>query len=131
MILKTKFIESKDLKRINNWLVGWKLNKLPLGMYPTTGLILYNEEDGEGIYSGFVFMSNSQMAQVGFITRNPYYKKKIKPNVRKEFIVCLVDYAKELGYKHIISWAENKFLVNDFKDLGFSETSNSVSELIL
>ena len=131
MKLQLRFVEPKDLPNINDWLIGWKLNPLPLGMYPTTGLIVYNEEDGGEIYSGFVFMSNSKMAQVGFITRNPFYKKKINKQVRKEFIISLNSYAKELGYEYVISWAENKFLIKDFKELGFMESSNRVSELII
>lgn len=130
-MLQTRFIEPKDIKTTNQWLVGWNMQALDESIFPTTGLVLYDEN--EDIYTGYVWMSNSKLAHIGFITRNPFYrnKKTINEQTRISFIDALISYARELGYTHAITWAENKFLVNDFKKLGFTETSQQCSELIV
>lgn len=128
--LRYRQLEEGDIDNVNSWLQGWKLNPLPKGMYPNTGLVLYNEEDDYPIYAGFVWKSNSKMAQIGFITRNPFYKVKLPKDTRKEFLKALIDYCKELGFEYLITWAENSLLVNDFKEIGLVESSNQCSELI-
>lgn len=128
--LRYRQLEKGDIDNVNSWLEGWKLNPLPKGMYPNTGLVLYNEEDDQPIYAGFVWKSNSRMAQIGFITRNPFYKAKLPRDARKEFLKALIDYCKELGFEYIITWAENPLLVKDFKEIGLAESSNHCTELI-
>lgn len=128
--LRYRQLEEGDIDNVNSWLQGWKLNQLPKGMYPNTGLILYNEKDDQSIYAGFVWKSNSKMAQIGFITRNPFYKVKLPKDTRKEFLKALIDYCKELGFEYLITWAENPLLVKDFKEIGLVESSNQCSELI-
>lgn len=131
MDLRLRYLEDGDAEKANYWLKGWKLNALPLALYPDTGLVLYNGEDNEDFYMGFLWQSNSKMAQLGFITRNPYYKVRLNKQTRKMLIDALISYARELGYEYVITWAEHEGIVNDFKELGFSESSNRVSELIV
>lgn len=113
----------------NEWLIGWNFNPLPIELYPSTGLAMLTN-DGEPIYVGFVWTSNSGMAQIGFVTRNPFNKIKLAKDTRKDFLNQLKEYAHSLGYPYVITWTENKNLVGDFKDLGFRETSDKCSELI-
>ena len=128
--LQYRLLEEGDIDNVNSWLQGWKLHALPKGMYPDTGLILYNTENEEPIYAGFVWKSNSKMAQIGFITRNPFYKTKLPKDTRKEFLKALIDYCKEMGFEYLITWAENPLLVKDFKEIGLVESSDNCSELI-
>lgn len=118
-----------DAEMANEWLGGWKFNPLPIELYPSTGLVM-SSDDGNSIYVGFVWTSNSGMAQIGFVTRNPFYKAKLPKETRKQFLHELKEYAHSLGYPYVITWTENKNLIGDFVDLGFRETSNKVSELI-
>lgn len=128
--LQYRKLEDGDIDEVNSWLLGWKLPALPKGMYPDTGLVLYNTDDDESVYAGFVWKSNSKMAQIGFITRNPFYKAKLPRDTRKEFLKALIDYCKELGFEYLITWAENPLLVKDFKEIGLVESSNHCTELI-
>ena len=120
---------SADAEMANEWLIGWKFNPLPIELYPTTGLAMLSE-DGVPIYLGFVWTSNSGMAQIGFVTRNPFNKTKLPEDTRRQFLYELKEYAHSLGYPYVITWTENKNLVTDFIDLGFRETSDKCSELI-
>ena len=123
----TRELKSGDAEMANEWLSGWRYNPLPIQMYPDSGLVLVNSKNIP-VYVGFVWKSNSSLAQLGFITRNPNVKKLPK-DTRKDFLQQLKDYAHSLGFEFVITWTENKFLVNDFVELGFRETSNKCSEL--
>lgn len=124
----TRELQNGDAEMANEWLSGWRYNPMPIQMYPDSGLVLVNSKNIP-VYVGFVWKSNSSLAQLGFITRNPNVKKLPK-DTRKDFLQQLKDYAHSLGFEFVITWTENKFLVNDFVELGFRETSNKVSELI-
>ena len=129
--LQCRYLEEGDIDNVNAWLEGWKKLSLDKGMYPKKGLILYNTEDNQPIYAGFLWTSDEcKLAQIGFITRNPYYKIKLPKGLRKDFIAEIGRYAAELGYTHIMTRAENPLLVNDFKALGYAVTSDRCTELI-
>lgn len=130
MDFKLRFISPEDIPTVSKWLEGWGKTPIEEGMYPDTGLVLYDEESNNGIYMGFIWLSNSRMAQVGFITRNPFFKTKLPKDTRINFLKDLIVYAKDLGKEYVITWTENKFLVEDFKEIGLTESSGSCSELI-
>ena len=121
-------LENGDAEMANEWLKSWGLNPLPLTMYPDTGVVF--ENDDSEIFVGFIWTSNSCMAQIGFITRNPNVKN-IPKGTRKEFVRELIITCRDMGYKHISTWTDNKFLIKDMKELGMTETSNKCSELII
>ena len=129
-MFKTRLLKVKDKVTVNNWLKDWKLNELYLEMYPDDGLVL-ETENKEMIYAGFIWIpTSSNMAMIGFITRNPNYKHKLPKGLRTEFVQRLISRCKELGKEVVITWTDNPFLVSDFKILGLVETSNKCSELI-
>lgn len=128
--LQYREITKADIPEIGRWLIGWNKTPIEEGMYPETGLILYDTLSSNSIYAGFVWCSNSKLAQIGFVTRNPFFKTKIPKGVRKEFLLELMRYAKSIGYDYVITWAQDKGLVKDFKEIGLQETSDKCSELI-
>lgn len=129
---KFRTILQEDIIKANDWLEYQGLHRIPEDMYPDTGIIMQDENTGEGIYIGFVWKTNSKLAQLGFISRNTQYKKTNKAEQTLDiFIHQLLLYGKELGYEYLITWSENKSLVNSFKSFGFQEASNKVSELII
>lgn len=129
---KFRTILPEDITKANDWLEAQGLHRIPEPMYPDTGIIMQDENTGEGIYIGFVWKTNSKLAQLGFISRNTQYKKTNKAEQTLDiFIHQLLLYGKELGYEYLITWSENKNLVDSFKSFGFQEASNKVSELII
>lgn len=129
---KFRTILQEDITKANDWLEYQGLNRIPEQMYPDTGVIMQDESTGDGIYIGFVWKTNSKLAQVGFIARNTQYKKTNKSEQSlKVFIHQLLLYAtKDLGYSYIATWSQDSNLVNCFKEFGFTEASNRTSELI-
>lgn len=129
---KFRTILPEDITEVNNWLHHQGLHRIPEPMYPDTGIIMQDENTGEGIYMGFVWKTNSKLCQVGFIARNKLYKKtNPSEQTLKIFVHQLLLYANSLGFDFIATWSEDSNLVNCFKEIGFTEVSNRTSELII
>ena len=130
-MLTYRHIKEEDFENIEKWLKFWKPNDIFIrDMYPSTGLVIYDSYTNTDLYVGFLWLSNSKLAQIGFIVRNPYTKIKNKQTLEL-LINGLFLYAKELGYDYVISEAESEHLKNAFESLGMIKTSSGVSEYII
>ena len=130
-MLTYRHIKEEDFENIEKWLKFWKPNDIFIrDMYPSTGLVIYDSYTNTDLYAGFLWLSNSKLAQIGFIVRNPYTKIKNKQTL-KLLINGLFLYAKELGYDYVISEAESEHLKNVFESIGMIKTSSGVSEYII
>lgn len=126
-------VNPDDIITANKWRIDWGGLPLDAEMHPDTGLALIDTESNEIIYIGYTwFPMTSKMAQIGFIVRNKHYSnRKLAKQNKEPFIKELISYCFKNGYKYIVTWAENPILVADFKKIGFVETSNKTSELIV
>ena len=130
-MLAYKHIKEEDFENIEKWLKFWKPNDIFIrDMYPSTGLVIYDSYTNTDLYVGFVWLTNSKLAPIGFTVRNPYTKIKNKQTL-KLLINGLFLYAKELGYDYVISETESEHLKNVFESLGMIKTSSGVSEYII
>ena len=130
-MLAYRHIKEEDFENIEKWLKFWKPNDIFIrDMYPSTGLVIYDSYTNTDLYAGFVWLTNSKLAPIGFTVRNPFTKIKNKQTL-KLLINGLFLYAKELGYDYVISEAESEHLKNVFESLGMINTSNGVSEYII
>ena len=130
-MLTYRHIKEEDFENIEKWLKFWKPNDIFIrDMYPSTGLVIYDSYTNTDLYAGFLWLSNSKLAQIGFIVRNPYTKIKNKQTLEL-LINGLFLYAKELGYDYVISEAESEHLKNVFESIGMIKTSSGVSEYII
>jgi hypothetical protein len=130
-MLTFRHIKEEDFENIEKWLKFWKPNDIFIrDMYPSTGLLIYDSYTNTDLYVGFVWLTNSKLAPIGFTVRNPFTKIKNKQTLEL-LISGLFLYAKELGYEYVISEAESEHLKNVFESLGMINTSNGVSEYII
>ena len=130
-MLAYRHIKEEDFENIEKWLRFWKPNDIFIrDMYPSTGLVIYDSYTNTDLYVGFVWLTNSKLAPIGFTVRNPYTKIKNKQTLEL-LINVLFLYAKELGYDYVISEAESEHLKNAFENLGMIKTSSGVSEYII
>ncbi len=130
-MLTYRHIKEEDFENIEKWLKFWKPNDVFIrDMYPSTGLVIYDSYTNTDLYAGFVWLTNSKLAPIGFTVRNPFTKIKNKQTLEL-LISGLFLYAKELGYDYVISEAESEHLKNVFESLGMINTSNGVSEYII
>lgn len=102
--------------------------KVPIrtGMYGNIALALL-DENKQMVYLGFIWESPTEMAMIGFITRNKNIRVTDK-SIRRKFIEELILHVKKLGYRYVASWVSDAGLKKDLRDIGCTETSNSVSE---
>ena len=127
MEYKTFLIDRQEaIKLSQQWILDW--GKIPMkeGMYGNIALAVKDSEDNI-IYVGFIWESPTEMAMIGFITRNRKVKSHYK-NLRKKFIEDIIIHIQKLGYRYISSWAADLGLKKDFLSIGCVETSNTVSE---
>ena len=97
-MLTFRHIKEEDFENIEKWLKFWKPNDIFIrDMYPSTGLLIYDSYTNTDLYVGFVWLTNSKLAPIGFTVRNPYTKIKNKQTLEL-LISGLFLYAKELGY---------------------------------
>ena len=130
-MLAYRHIKEEDFENIEKWLKFWKPNDIFIrDMYPSTGLVIYDSYTNTDLYAGFVWLTNSKLAPIGFTVRNPFTKIKNKQTL-KLLINGLFLYAKELGYDYVISEAESEHLKNVFESIGMIKTSSGVSEYII
>ena len=130
-MLTFRHIKEEDFENIEKWLKFWKPNDIFIrDMYPSTGLVIYDSYTNTDLYVGFVWLTNSKLAPIGFTVRNPFTKIKNKQTLEL-LINGLFLYAKELGYDYVISEAESEHLKNVFESLAMINTSNGVSEYII
>ena len=130
-MLTYRHIKEEDFENIEKWLKFWKPNDIFIrDMYPSTGLVIYDSYTNTDLYVGFVWLTNSKLAPIGFTVRNPFTKIKNKQTL-KLLINGLFLYAKELGYDYVISEAESEHLKNVFESIGMIKTSSGVSEYII
>ena len=130
-MLTYRHMKEEDFENIEKWLKFWKPNDIFIrDMYPSTGLVIYDSYTNTDLYVGFVWLTNSKLAPIGFTVRNPYTKIKNKQTL-KLLINGLFLYAKELGYDYVISEAESEHLKNVFESIGMIKTSSGVSEYII
>ena len=108
------------------WIEDWGKIPIKKGMYGNIAMAIEND-NGEIIYVGFIWESQTEMAMIGFITRNPNVRSKIK-NLRRILIESMIAHIKKLGYQYISSWCADSGLKKDFLEIGCVETSNTVSE---
>lgn len=126
-MFSTRPITELDIDKAYTWQQEWGVTPIEKKLYPKKGLMLYYG-DKESML-GFLWSNDSAMAKIGFITRNPSVKQL--PKQTKEILIrSLIDYAKELGYEYIGGWVADSFLKQAFRDIGFAETSNNVSEFL-
>lgn len=126
MIIR-KVVE-EDFSMIEQWQLDWNQYPRQRNMYPTTGYIV--ESDGVPLYCGFIWKSDSAMAMIGFITRNPKAKVKDKQTL-KRFIHDLYLRCYEMGFTMVATWAQSPFLKKEFRELGMTETSETCSEFFI
>ena len=93
MEFKTYLIDrSEAILLSQKWISQWGKVPIKEGMYGNIAVAIENE-DGEIMYVGFIWESPTEMAMIGFITRNPKVRSKEKnirniPNITNRLKEC-------------------------------------------
>ena len=110
----------------------WKGHDFPvavdIGALPLTGLII--EEGDVALCAGWLYLSNSSIAWIGFVVGNPEIKAKSMYIAIKELMSGLVELAHESGFSIIYANFNKKGLLKPLADIGFLEAGKDYTEMI-
>lgn len=133
MGFSVRFLNENDYDDLCGWWKAWRWTAPPRDFLPengTGGFIV--EKDGINVVAGFMYFTNSAIAWSEFIVSNFDFKDK---DQRKEAIKILIyelnELAKRKGSKYIYTVVKNKNLEEIYKEMGFSNGSVKVNEMVL
>lgn len=132
MEFSVRYLKEEDYNMLCEWWKDWKWTPPPRDFLPQNGsggLIL--EKEGVPIVAGFVYFTNSKVAWNEFVVSNFQYKDKDRKEAIKILICELVELAKSKGSKYIYTVVKNQNLKKTYQEIGFSNGSVKVDEMVL
>jgi hypothetical protein len=128
-----RYLKEEDYETLCGWWKSWRWTPPEKDFLPENGTGGFMvSKDGIDIVAGFVYFTNSKVCWSEFIISNFEYKDKEN---RKEAFKILIHEINELayykGYKYIYTVVKNKSLENLYKEMGFSNGSIKVNEMIM
>lgn len=130
-MLQQRLLKDEDYPVLCEWWADNNFPAPPKEMLPQNGLggVMITKK-GIDICAGFIYTTNSKIAWMEFIVANYNYREKD----RKEAIMLLIDnlcyIAQNLGFKAVFSSVKNPFLINHFKNSGFSVDCAKSTEMV-
>jgi hypothetical protein len=127
-----RFLKEDDYDDLCGWWTAWRWTAPPRDFLPENGCGgLMVEKEGVKVVAGFIYFTNSAIAWSEFIISNFDYKNKDRKEAIKILIHELNEIAKNKGCKYIYTVVKNKNLENVYKEMGFSNGSVKVNEMVL
>jgi len=124
-------LREEDYKIICAWWKWWRWPVLPRTALPNNGKGGFMvEKNNIPIVSGFLYISNSEMAMLEWIVSNPYYKESDRKEAIELLINKVEDFCKGVDVKHIITLGRNKHLIETHKKLGWHVDPTPSYEII-
>ena len=88
------------------------------------------EKNNIPIVSGFLYISNSEMAMLEFVVSNPEYREKDRKDAIELLINCVEYNCRKMGFKHLITLGRSKHLIETHKKLGWHVDKKPSYEII-
>ena len=88
------------------------------------------EKNNIPIVSGFVYISNSEMAMLEWVVSNPEYREKDRKEAIELLINCVEHNCRKMGFKHLLTLCRNKHLIETHEKLGWHVNKEPSYELI-
>ena len=132
MKLNTRRLKIEDYSTLIQWWKDWGLKAPHRDFLPEqgTGGIIVNDGNVP-VCAGFLYTSNARVAWINLIISNKKYRKK--PERKQSILILLkslLEICKNTNIKYIYSNNDNKHLIKQFEDLGFTKTTDKMTELI-
>ena len=114
-------IELFDIEKhygvVSEWWKKQDWEVLPIHALPTVGMIAYDKEIP--VASGFLYNTDSTFALIEFIVGNPDLDHKVRGEGLDIVINSLMDSAKLMDKKVILSYTSHKRLIDRYENHGF------------
>lgn len=119
----------KDFTELKRWWEFWRWkDRVDPRILSDIGYVV--EEKGIPLCVGWLYTSNSLIANLNFITANPFEDKK-KVSKSLDFLIeCLSQRALKEGARAIMTTVSNKNLAKRIKKLGFIDNGGNLTHFI-
>lgn len=128
-----RYLKEEDYDVLCQWWKAWRWSAPERDFLPENGTGGFMvSKDGVDIVAGFIYFTNSKVCWSEFIISNFDYKDK---EDRNEAFKILIHEINELAYsrgcKYIYTVVKNKNLETVYKEMGFSNGSIKVNEMVM
>lgn len=130
--MKVRMFEEGDHKQLTRWWSAWGWPPLPLEALPKNGLIISNFK-GESVCMGFLYLTDSSISWLEWITANPGIKGKERAEGIAHLIYELKDLSKACGRNLVFSSMDaNKTpgLIKKMQEMKFKIDSEGMTNLM-
>ena len=119
----------KDLEMVKQWWEFWRWrDRVDPQILSDIGYII--EKDGQSLCVGWLYTTNSLVANLNFITVNPHSDRKLSSEALDFLIECLCQRALKEGSRAISITISNPSLANRIKRLGFVDNGGALTHYI-
>ena len=124
-------LKEEDYETICKWWKWWRWPVLPKTALPDNGKGGFMvEKNNIPIVSGFLYISNSEMAMLEWVVSNPEYREKDRKEAIELLINCVELNCSAMGFKHLITLGRNKHLIETHEKLGWHVDKKPSYEII-
>lgn len=110
------------------WWTDWKFPIMNIDMLPNNIFIVSN--DGVDLYSVPVYLSDSDVCWIGFITGNKHSTKNLRSGSLGFLLNYTEQYLKDSGRKFIMTVSGNQVLKKTFADNGYLLSGENINEYV-
>ena len=110
------------------WWMDWKFPVMSINALPNNIFVVSNE--GVDLYAIPVYLSDSDVCGVGFITGNKNSTKALRSGSLDYLIKFTEQYLKQSGRKFIMTVSKTPVLKKRFEDNGYLLSGEGVNEYI-
>lgn len=123
-----KFEMDKDYDDLASWWQAWKFTPLPPAFLSTNGFVA--EMDGRKIGVVFVYMSDSAICWLEWLTTNPQANREERTAALDMLVQAVVSYAKDNHYLGIFTSTIHPSLKRLYPKHGFIAAETNVSHYL-
>jgi len=121
MELTVRALQESDWETLQEWWTKWNWPEMNRDLLPLNGLggLIVCKEDIP-IVAGFLYLTNSKVAQMEWIISNQDYRETDRKDALEMLILGLEEVALSVGKNIILSIGRNTGLINMHKKLGYT-----------
>ena len=124
-------LNERDYKTACDWWDFWFKKSLPKDFLPDNGKSGFMiEKDNQPIACGFLYVTNSKVAFLGWVVSNPKYKQKDRRKIIKKLISNIEETCINMGYSYMFTVCSNKHLISMHEDLDWELCKKPSYEII-
>jgi len=130
-MFSTRNLNEDDYNTLVDW---WDKSNFPpppkhkLPLNGLGGIMVF--KDDINVCAGFLYLTNSSISWLEFVVANYNYREKDRKDAIRLLIKRLCDIAKDLGFDTVFSVCQSPFLINHFKNEGFTIDSRKSTEVV-